>query len=133
MSVLEASNNREIDAAFATFANERPDALFVSSGPLFTSRRVQLVLLATRHGVPATYPDVEYVQAGGLMSYGASKAEAYRQVGVYAGRILKDASPADLPIVQSTRFELCINLQAARVLGLEIPTTLLAHADEVIE
>ena len=132
MSVLEASNNREIDAAFATFANERPDALFVSSGPLFTSRRVQLVLLATRHDVPATYPDAEYVQAGGLVSYGASKGGTVRS-DLYAGRILKGASPPDLPIVQSTRFELCINLQAARVLDLEPTPTLLARADEVIE
>jgi putative ABC transport system substrate-binding protein len=133
MRVLEARNNREIDAAFATFAHERPDALFVSSGPLFASRPVQLVLLATRYGVPAVYPDAEHVHAGGLMSYGASRAEAYRQVGIYAGRILKGASPADLPVMQSTKFELCINLQAARVLGLTVPSSLLARADEVIE
>ena len=133
MRVLEARNNREIDAAFATFAHEQPDALFVSSGPLFASRPVQLVLLATRYGVPAVYPDAEHVHAGGLMSYGASRAEAYRQVGIYAGRILKGASPADLPVMQSTKFELCINLQAARVLGLTVPSSLLARADEVIE
>ena len=133
IQILEARNPREIDAAFASFAHERPDALFVSSGPLFTSRRVQLVLLATRHGIPTAYPDPEHVQAGGLMSYGAGRAEAYRQVGIYAGRILKGAHPADLPVVQSTRFELCINLQAASVLGLEVPPTLLARADEVIE
>jgi len=133
IQILEARNPREIDAAFASFAHERPDALFVSSGPLFTSRRVQLVLLATRHGIPTAYPDPEHVQAGGLMSYGAGRAEAYRQVGIYAGRILKGAHPADLPVVQSTRFELCINLQAASVLGLEVPATILARADEVIE
>ena len=131
--ILEARNTSEIDAAFASFTHERPDALFVSSGPLFTSRRVQLVLLATRYGVPTAYPDPEHVQAGGLMSYGAGRAEAYRQVGIYAGRILKGASPADLPVVQSTKFELCINLQAARVLGLEVPATILARADEVWE
>jgi putative ABC transport system substrate-binding protein len=133
MRVLEARNNREIDAAFATLEHERPDALFISSGPLFTSRRVQLVLLATRLGIPTAYPDPEHVRAGGLISYGASRGEAYRQVGLYAGRILKGASPADLPVMQSTKFELCINLQAARLLGLEVPATLLARADEVIE
>jgi ABC-type uncharacterized transport system substrate-binding protein len=131
--VLEARTNREIDAAFATFAEERPDALFVSSGPLFTTRRLQLALLAARYGLPATYAGPEHVQAGGLMSYSASRADAYRQVGIYAGRILRGASPRDLPVVQSTRFELCINLQAARILGLEVPPTLLARADEVIE
>ena len=131
--ILEARNTGEIDVAFASFANQRPDALFVSSGPLFTSRRDQLVLLATRYGVPTAYPDPEAVQAGGLMSYGAARAEAYRQVGIYAGRILKGANPADLPVVQSTKFELCINLQAAKVLGLEVPATILARADEVFE
>ena len=131
--VLEARTNREIDAAFATFAEERPDALFVSSGPLFTTRRLQLALLAARYGLPATYAGPEHVQAGGLMSYSASRADAYRQVGIYAGRILRGANPRDLPVVQSTRFELCINLQAARILGVEIPATLLARADEVIE
>ena len=131
--ILEARNNSEIEAAFASFTHDRPDALFVSSGPLFTSRRVQLVLLATRHGIPTAYPDPEHVHAGGLMSYSASRAEGYHQVGIYAGRILKGASPAELPVVQSTKFELCINLQAARILGLEVPATLLARADEVIE
>jgi len=131
--VLEARNNSEIEAAFASFAHDRPDALFVSSGPLFTSRRVQLVLLATRYGIPTAYPGPEHVQAGGLISYSASRAEGYYQVGIYAGRILKGASPAELPVVQSTKFELSINLQAARILGLEVPPTLLARADEVIE
>jgi putative tryptophan/tyrosine transport system substrate-binding protein len=131
--VLEARNNSEIEAAFASFAHDRPDALFVSSGPLFTSRRVQLVLLATRYGIPTAYPGPEHVQAGGLISYSASRAEGYYQVGIYAGRILKGASPAELPVVQSTKFELSINLQAARILGLEVPPTLIARADEVIE
>jgi putative ABC transport system substrate-binding protein len=131
--ILEARNPSEIEGAFASLAHDRPDALFVSSGPLFTSRRVQLVLLATRHGIPTAYPDPEHVRGGGLMSYSAGRAEGYRQVGIYAGRILKGASPAELPVVQSTKFELCINLQAAKILGLEVQPTLLARADEVIE
>jgi ABC-type uncharacterized transport system substrate-binding protein len=133
VQVLNASTGGEIDAAFATFVRERPDAIFVSGEPLFTSRRVQLVLLATRHAVPATYAGRQFPEIGGLMSYGASLSDAWRQVGAYAGLILKGAKPADLPVVQASKFELVINAQAARVLGLTVPPQLLARADEVIE
>jgi putative ABC transport system substrate-binding protein len=131
IKVLNASTGRELDAAFATFVSERPDALFV--GPVATDRRVQLALLAAVHKVPATYPWRDFAEAGGLMSYGPSLRDAYRQAGVYTGRILKGAKPADLPVMQSSKFELVINAQTARMLGLTVPSSLLALADEVIE
>src|SRR5262245_17331558 len=133
VQVHNAGTIGELDVTFATFARERPDALFVGPDPFFRSRRVQLALLAAQHRVPATYALREYAEAGGLMSYGASLNEAYRQVGAYVGRILKGAKPADLPVVQSSKFELVINLQPARMLGLTVPSTLLSTADELIE
>ena len=133
VQVLNADTSREIDAAFATFDRERPDALFVGSSGFFNARRVQLAQWATYYRVPATYSDRLYVEAGGLMSYGTSLIEAYREVGTYTGRILKGASPADLPVLQATKFELVINHQTARMLGLIVPPSLLATAEEVIE
>jgi putative tryptophan/tyrosine transport system substrate-binding protein len=133
IQVLEASTSREIDAAFATFVRERPDAAFISSDPFFTSRSVQLANLAARHIVPMTSAVREIAAAGGLMSYGASLVDAWHQAGVSTGRILKGAKPTDLPVMQSSKFELVLNLQTARMLGLDVPPTLLARADEVIE
>jgi putative ABC transport system substrate-binding protein len=133
IQVLNVQTSRDINAAFATFARDRLDALFVGPGPFFTTRRVQLALLAAVQRVPAIYPVRPFAEAGGLISYGASLTDAYRQVGAYAGRILKGAKPADLPVVQSSKFELVINAETARILGLDVPPSLLARADEVIE
>jgi putative ABC transport system substrate-binding protein len=133
VQVLNASTSREINSAFASLARERPDALFVGGDGFFLSRRVQLVNLASRHAVPAIYDARQFPEVGGLMSYGSNIEDAFRQVGVYAGRVLKGAKPADLPVVQSSKFELVINAETARMLDLTIPPTLLSVADEVIE
>jgi len=133
IQVYNASTIREIDAAFTALVNERPDALFVGISPFLLDRRVQLAQLAARHAIPAIYSEREHVEVGGLMSYGASIGDAYRQLGVYAGRILKGAKPADLPVVQSSKLELVINQSTARMLGLTLPPSLLAITDEVIE
>jgi putative ABC transport system substrate-binding protein len=130
---LRASTSREIDTAFATFAREPPDALFVGNDGFFNSRRVQFVHQASHHRLPAIYTGREYCEHGGLMSYGTNITDAFRQSGVYAGRVLKGAKPADLPVVQSSKFELVINHQTARILGLTVPDKLLVAADEVIE
>jgi putative ABC transport system substrate-binding protein len=130
---LSASSSGEINTAFARVVHERYDALFVDIDPFFTSRRIQIVNLASRHAVPAAYPGRQFTEVGGLISYGANVMDAWRQVGVYAGRLLKGAKPADLPVAQSTKFELVINAESARMLGLTVPPTLLALADEVIE
>ena len=131
--VLNASTVQDVDAAFADLARDRPNGLLVGTGPFLTDRRVQLAQLAARHAIPAVYQDRQAPEVGGLASYGANLADGYRHVGAYAGRILKGVKPADLPVVQSTRFELVINHSTARMLGLIVPPTLLALADEVIE
>jgi len=131
--LFNASTRAEIDAAFAAFGRERADALFIAGDALFYSRGVQLATLAVRDRLPASYPSREMVEAGLLMSYGAILADMFRQVGIYTGSILKGAKPADFPVLQSTKFEFVINLQTARSLNLDIPPTLLARADEVIE
>ena len=133
INVLNASTSREIDAAFATFVDRRPDALFVAAELFFTSRRVQLATSAARHGIPMTCATREITEVGGLMSYGSNLVDAYRQVGVYVGRILRGTGPSELPVIQSSKFELVINAQTARILGLEVPPMLLARADDVIE
>ena len=133
IQVLYASTSRQIEAAFATLAHERPDALLVGPDGFFNSRRVQLATLAARHAIPTTFAVREYADAGGLMSYGTSLADMHRQVGVYTGRVLKGEKPADLPVIRSTKFELVINASTARMLGLTLPDQLLALADEVIE
>ncbi len=133
IQVLNASTSREIEAAFATIVRERADALFVGADGFFNARRVQFATLATRYGIPAAYGTRETVEAGGLMSYGTDILDMYRQVGVYSARILKGASPADPPVVQSTKFELVINLQTARALGLEVFNSMQLLADEMID
>jgi putative tryptophan/tyrosine transport system substrate-binding protein len=131
--VVNANTSREIDAAFATFVREQVDALFVGPSGFFASRRVHIANQAMRHGIPATYNQREFPEIGGLMSYGTNLTDTWRQAGVYAGRVLKGAKPADLPVVQASKFELVINNQTARMLGLTVPDKLLVAADEVIE
>jgi putative tryptophan/tyrosine transport system substrate-binding protein len=133
IQVFNAGTSREINAAFAAFARERLDAVFIGVDPFFNSRRIQLVQLATRYALPASYPARDFAEAGGLISYGADIADAWRQVGDYAGRILKGANPAELPVLQSSKFELVVNAETARMLDITVPPSLLAIADEVIE
>jgi putative tryptophan/tyrosine transport system substrate-binding protein len=133
IQIAKAGTAREIDGAFAALARDRVDGLFVPPDPLFISRRIQLVQLAARHALPATYPVRDFAEAGGLMSYGTNPADAWHQTGVYTGRILKGTTPAELPVLQPTKFELVINAQTARMLDLTVPPSLFATADEVIE
>jgi putative tryptophan/tyrosine transport system substrate-binding protein len=133
IKVFNANTSREIDAAFKSMERERADGLFVAPDPFFAARRVQLAHLATRYAVPAIYIGREFAEAGGLISYGANVADAWRQAGVYTGRILKGTKPADLPVMQASKFELIINVETARILDLTVPPSLLARADEVIE
>ncbi len=133
IATVSASTSREIDTAFAALAGARPDAVFVSLDQFFASRRVQLVHLASRHAIPTTYAVRDFAEVGGLMSYGTNLIDAYREAGVQTGRILKGGKPKDLPVVQATKFELVINNQTARILGLTVPASLVAIADEVIE
>jgi putative ABC transport system substrate-binding protein len=131
--IVNAATAKDLDSAFVSFGRDRPDALFVGPDIFFNSRRVQLAILAAHYSIPTTFAVRDYVEAGGLMSYGTDINDAYRQVGVYAAQILRGAKPTDLPVLQPTRFELVINMQTARTLGVDVPPTLLARADEVIE
>ena len=133
LEFVSASSHNDIDAAFATIAQKRPDALLVASQGLFINRRVQIITHATRQGLPAIYPGREFAEIGGLMSYGSDAIEQFRQAGIYTGRILKGEKAADMPILRASKFEFVINLQTTKVLGLTVPPTLLARADEVIE
>src|SRR5262249_38232157 len=133
VQVLNASTSREINAAFENVGRDRPDALFVGPDTFLTARRIQVVQLAAFHRLPAVYPVRDFVEVGGLITYGTNVMEAFRQLGIYACRILNGAMPADLPVIQSTKFELVINAETARMLGLTMPPTLLAIAHEVIE
>ena len=133
LEILTASTDGEIDAAFTSIAQKRVESLLVLPDSLFSTRRVQLVIQAARHGVPAIYYDRSHAEAGGLMSYGANITDVYRQAGVYVGRVLKGEKPANMPVLQPTKFELVINMQTARAFGITVPPTLLAVADELIE
>jgi putative tryptophan/tyrosine transport system substrate-binding protein len=133
IEVLSASSNSEIDAAFANLTGQRCQALLVSPGPLFGNRRIHIAMLAMRYAMPAMYYDREFTEIGGLISYGTSLVDQYRQTGIYTGRVLRGERPTDLPVQRATKFELAINVQTAKTLGLTIPPTLLARADEVIE
>ena len=133
IQMVDASTSQQIDEAFVGLGRDRPDALFVAPDVFFNTRKVQLTILAARYGLPTSFSARDYVEVGGLMSYGTDINDTYRQVGVYAGRILKGEKPADLPVLQETKFELIINMQTAKTLGVVIPPTLLARADEVIE
>jgi putative tryptophan/tyrosine transport system substrate-binding protein len=133
IQILNASTIGEIDAAFAALARERPDALLVAGDAFLNSRRVQIATLTARDRIPTAYAIRDPVVAGGLMSYGTDIADAFQQAGIYTGKILKGAKPADLPVLQSTKFEFVINLQTARALGIEVPSGMLSIVDEVIE
>src|SRR5262249_2217374 len=133
LEIFTAATSRDIDAAFATLAQRNADALLVAPDSFFTGRRVQFATLAVHHRMPAIYPNREFVEAGGLISYGTNLADMYRQAGLYTARLLKGEKPAELPVQQPSKFELVINLHPAKMLGLDVPPTLLARADEVIE